>query len=133
MYYYSNIYIYFLLLTRKIFRDAVTPDTTFHGVIINHFSPSLSSSSFSNYNIHDQINHYQCFWCAKRECGWKIKKKIKGKGVKSKILQSQWCNLAEKVPLLGYSGGVVNSLDFCPASLKSLGCFYFRCVLSLHW
>ena len=32
--------------------------------------------------------------------------------------------------ILGNSGGVVNSLDFCPASLKSLGCFYFRCVLS---
>ena len=32
--------------------------------------------------------------------------------------------------LLGDSGGVVNSLDFCPASLKSLGCFYFWCVLS---
>ena len=32
--------------------------------------------------------------------------------------------------LLGDSGGVVNSLDFCPASLKSLGCFYFRCILS---
>ena len=30
--------------------------------------------------------------------------------------------------LLGGSGGVVNSLDFCPASLKSLGCFYFRCL-----
>ena len=29
----------------------------------------------------------------------------------------------------GGSGGVVNSLDFCPASLKSLCCFYFRCVL----
>ena len=29
--------------------------------------------------------------------------------------------------------GVVNSLDFCPASLKSLGCFYFRCVLSSQW
>ena len=28
--------------------------------------------------------------------------------------------------LLGASGGVVNSLDFCPASLKSLGCFYFH-------
>ena len=25
---------------------------------------------------------------------------------------------------MGDSGGVVNSLDFCPASLKSLGCFY---------
>ena len=25
--------------------------------------------------------------------------------------------------VLGDSGGVVNSLDFCPASLKSLGCF----------
>ena len=25
--------------------------------------------------------------------------------------------------VLGGSGGVVNSLDFCPASLKSLGCF----------
>ena len=35
--------------------------------------------------------------------------------------------------LLGDSGGVVNSLDFCPASLKSLGCFNFRCVLSSLW
>ena len=35
--------------------------------------------------------------------------------------------------LLGDSGGVVNSLEFCPASLKSLGCFYFRCVLSSQW
>ena len=35
--------------------------------------------------------------------------------------------------LLGDSGRVVNSLDFCPASLKSLGCFYFRCVLSSQW
>ena len=35
--------------------------------------------------------------------------------------------------LLGDSGGVVNSLDFCPASLKSLGCFYFRCILSSQW
>ena len=35
--------------------------------------------------------------------------------------------------LLGDSGGVVNSLDFCPASLKSLGCFYFWCVLSSQW
>ena len=32
--------------------------------------------------------------------------------------------------LLRDSGGVVNSLDFCPASLKSLGCLYFQCVLS---
>ena len=35
--------------------------------------------------------------------------------------------------LLGDSGGVVNSLGFCPVSLKSLGCFYFRCVLSSQW
>ena len=35
--------------------------------------------------------------------------------------------------LLGASGGVVNSLDFCPAPLKSLGCFRFRCVLSSQW
>ena len=35
--------------------------------------------------------------------------------------------------ILGDSGGVVNSLDFCPASLKSLGCFYFRCILSSQW
>ena len=33
------------------------------------------------------------------------------------------------VTLLGDSGRVVNSLDFCPASFKSLGCFYFRYVL----
>ena len=38
------------------------------------------------------------------------------------------------VPLvLGGSGGVVNSLDFRPALLRSLGCFYFRCVLSSQW
>ena len=35
--------------------------------------------------------------------------------------------------ILGDSGGVVISLDFCPASFKSLGCFYFRCVLSSQW
>ena len=39
----------------------------------------------------------------------------------------------KQASLLGDSGGVVNSLDFCPASLKSLGCFYFRCVLSSQW
>ena len=35
--------------------------------------------------------------------------------------------------LLGDLGGVVNSLDFCLASLKSLGCFCFRCVLCSQW
>ena len=35
--------------------------------------------------------------------------------------------------VLGGSGGVVNSLDFCPASLESLGYFYFRCVLPSQW
>ena len=35
--------------------------------------------------------------------------------------------------VLGSSGGVVNSLDFLPASLKFLGCFYFWCVLSSQW
>ena len=29
----------------------------------------------------------------------------------------------QKFDVLGGSGGVVNSLDFCPASFKSLGCF----------
>ena len=38
--------------------------------------------------------------------------------------------LSKITTLLGGSGGVVNSLDFCPASLKSLSYFYFRCVLS---
>ena len=33
--------------------------------------------------------------------------------------------------LLGDSGRVVNSLDFCPASLKFLGVFYFRCILHI--
>ena len=35
--------------------------------------------------------------------------------------------------VLGDSGGVVNSLEVFPASLKSLGCFYFRCVLASQW
>ena len=33
---------------------------------------------------------------------------------------------------MGGSGGVVNSLDFCPASLKSLGSCHFRCILSVR-
>ena len=45
-----------------------------------------------------------------------------------------WFTTSFLQPLrLGDSGGVVNSLDFCPASLKSLGCFYFRCILSSQW
>ena len=35
--------------------------------------------------------------------------------------------------LLGGSSWIVNSLYFCPASIKSLGCFYFRCILSSQW
>ena len=42
-----------------------------------------------------------------------------------------WCWDGEV--LLGGSGGDVNSLDFCPASLKSLGCFYFWRKLSSQW
>ena len=42
-------------------------------------------------------------------------------------------DLARDNVLLGDSGRVVNSLDFCPASLKSLGCFYFWCILSSQW
>ena len=38
----------------------------------------------------------------------------------------------QNTSLLGGSGGDVNSLDFCPALLKSLGCFYFQCVLSME-
>ena len=41
--------------------------------------------------------------------------------------------VAASVALLGGPGGVVNSLDFCPASLKSLGCFYFWCVFYSQW
>ena len=35
--------------------------------------------------------------------------------------------------LLGGSSGAVNSLDFYPAPLKSLACFYFWWVLSSQW
>ena len=38
-----------------------------------------------------------------------------------------------RLRLLGGSGGVVNSLDFYPASLKSFGRFYFRCILTSQW
>ena len=45
----------------------------------------------------------------------------------------QWKAFRPPAQLLGGSGGVVNSLDFCTASVKSLGCFYFRCILSSQW
>ena len=35
--------------------------------------------------------------------------------------------------VLGGSGEVVNSPDFCSASLKFFGCFYFWCILSSQW
>ena len=34
---------------------------------------------------------------------------------------------------MGSWGRVVDSLDFCLALLKSLGCFYFWCILSSQW
>ena len=51
----------------------------------------------------------------------------------SKQPNTQLKDLHSHHPLLGESDRVVNSLDFCPASLKSLGCFYFWCVLSSQW
>ena len=45
-------------------------------------------------------------------------------------VETQRCKACDVIKDYGSSGGVTNSLDFCPASLKSLGCFYFRCVLS---
>ena len=41
------------------------------------------------------------------------------------VLQTSPHKWEIQLVLLGSSGGVVNSLDFCLASLKSLGCFYF--------
>ena len=35
--------------------------------------------------------------------------------------------------VLGSSGRAVNSLDFYPASLKSLSCFHFQCVFFSQW
>ena len=51
----------------------------------------------------------------------------------SHIISSQTISKISTNNLLGSSGRVANSLDFCPASLKSLGCFYFRCILSSQW
>ena len=46
-------------------------------------------------------------------------------------LTSQLCSLTSQLcNLFGGSGGVVNSLDFYLALLKSLGHFYFWCLLS---
>ena len=61
------------------------------------------------------------------------------KGNVGKTSERDWyfvCNaviLSTMFTHVGGSGGVVNSLDFCPAWLKSLGWFYFRCVLSSQW
>ena len=53
-------------------------------------------------------------------------------GVSPLFLKLQNSNPHIHTVVLGGSGRVVNSLDFCPASLKSIGCFYFRCILSSH-
>ena len=52
--------------------------------------------------------------------------------VSERVCVNEWMTEIEII-LLGSSGGVVSSPDFCPASLKSLGCFYFQCVLSSQW
>ena len=49
------------------------------------------------------------------------------------LMEDMLLEMGFGLALLGNSGGVVNSLDFCPASFKSLGCFYFQCVLSSQW
>ena len=51
----------------------------------------------------------------------------------NEMLKVLWSRNLCRLDILGGSDGVVNSLDFCLASLKSLGCLYFRCVLSSQW
>ena len=61
-----------------------------------------------------------------RACGWA--------GGRARARACVWvCVFLVRMGVLGDSGGVVNSLHFCLASLKTLGCFYFRCVLSSQW
>ena len=64
-------------------------------------------------NMTDSLDEDSCFYpmpkTGKSGCTWKVSR------------------------ILGSSDGVVNSLDFCPASLKPLGCIYFQCVLSSQW
>ena len=52
-------------------------------------------------------------------------------------LANQLCWIAQYCfkfhPYWAVQAGLSNSLDFYPASLKSLGCFYFQCVLSSQW
>ena len=66
------------------------------------------------------------FW--KKKCFWiRFERVQRGflSEKKGKVIPCRWTENRK-----GDSGGVVNSLDFCPPSLKSLGCFYFRCVLA---
>ena len=56
--------------------------------------------------------------------------KAKEENIKRLLLHQVEVHLGS---LLGGSGWVVNSLDFCLALLKSLGCFYFQCILSSQW
>ena len=55
---------------------------------------------------------------------------VHGEKIRNKCLKQQ---REHPFKLLGSSGGVVNSLDFCLVSLKSPGCFYFQCILSSQW
>ena len=51
------------------------------------------------------------------------------------MTNTQQSSILQALCLAGYWAIQVRlfSLDFCPASLKSLGCFYFRCVASSQW
>ena len=63
---------------------------------------------------------------------------IASSGLQSKMMgvgeiSKQACRQTGIAYLMGGLGGVVNSLDFFPASLRSLRYFYFLCVLSSQW
>ena len=74
------------------------------------------------YGIHAQV----CYCAAAQSpCSWTA-----CTACSDLLLSVRQCGFSR---LLGDSGRVVNSLDFCPTSLKSLGCFYFQCVLSSQW
>ena len=82
------------------------------------------------YSGHERRDFCDQCWSELRSCV-KVKVSILGSLFLISLMVS--VDLKQHQTKLGGSCRVVNSLDFCLALLKSLGCFYFQCVLSSWW
>ena len=93
------------------------------------FVPLTSCHFSSTILLNLKINVHRVKWPRTRCCWTAVRDVPVGKG---RYSYQTPASLVGRMVYWAIQAGLLTPLT-CPASFKSLGCFYFRCVLSSQW